>query len=319
MSVICSMSKESALTDVVLVRAIHCFKQVDSEKKDAIREVLTLFLKNEIDYVTAKAKSEDIIGDAYPVNYMQSILSVSDNPLPAPTEQVRSIGNHTKTRSWTADEDFRLIAGIHKFGMDNWQQVANFVGSGRLKNQCHQRWARGLDPKIDKTAWTKDEDEKLLMLTKVYGEKAWTRIATCFPNRCDVQCRYRFNMLKKESDFEMKLRSAKETIQSNPAMAASVLGVPLKQPKTVRNAVLKQLPPNLLAQQRPASDVSEEPSTEDPTPIAQAPLSPVPFVEPIQGYFGDEHCALENIDDLDDSDRLSANDSSGDTSYDYSE
>jgi hypothetical protein len=131
-------------------------------------------------------------------------------------------------RSWTSAEDLRLLSGILRFGIEDWSQIAAFVGSGRSKSQCHQRWTRGLDPRIIKATWTPQQDELLLMLVALYGQKGWTRISIGLGNRCDVQCRYRYNVLKKDSDFDAKMRAARQKVMANPA----IIGRPLRPFRT---------------------------------------------------------------------------------------
>jgi hypothetical protein len=87
--------------------------------------------------------------------------------------------------------------------------VAAFVGNSRTKSQCCQRWARGLDPNINKTKWTAEQDANLMMLVAVFGDKAWSRISAEIGNRCDIQCRYRYKQLLKDVRFpELQRRAA---------------------------------------------------------------------------------------------------------------
>jgi hypothetical protein len=130
-----------------------------------------------------------------PVVRLQEILSLPDDPLsyradPTPDESGLSL--RRRTRPWTSAEDQRLLGGVLRFGTDNWQQIAAYVGSGRNRAQCSQRWVRGLNPRISKRGWTREEDERLCELVARYGEKAWARIAAVLGNRSDVQCRYRY-------------------------------------------------------------------------------------------------------------------------------
>jgi hypothetical protein len=142
-------------------------------------------------------------------------------------------GEHARMRTWSNPEDVRLLAGILRFGTDDWSRVAAFVGSGRTKSQCHQRWTRGLDPRIAKENWTPQQDEVLLMLVALYGQKCWTRISKGLGNRCDVQCRYRYSVLQKESGFAAKMQTAKQKVLANPAVIGRPL-IPLKTPKGKR-------------------------------------------------------------------------------------
>lgn len=115
---------------------------------------------------------------------------------------IASNSQRKKTRSWTEYEDQRLLAGIHKFGTDNWVSVAAFVGNGRTRAQCSQRWTRGLDPRISKDKWSPEDEESLMRLVIQYGTKSWTRIAQEIGNRSDVQCRYHYKQMKQEMDLD---------------------------------------------------------------------------------------------------------------------
>ena len=108
-------------------------------------------------------------------------------------------GFRRKAQNWTPEEDERLITGIQLHGYDNWPMVANYVGGGRTRSQCSQRWHRVLDPKIAKCNWSREEEEKLIEAIKSYGTKSWTRISSEMGNRSDVQCRFRYKFLQKKA------------------------------------------------------------------------------------------------------------------------
>jgi hypothetical protein len=101
---------------------------------------------------------------------------------------------------WTAEEDQRLLTGIEAHGLNNWSLVASVVGGSRTKAQCAQRWSRGLDPKIAKSNWCCEEEQKLLDLVQVHGLKSWTKICQEMGNRSDVQCRFRYHFLCKKAE-----------------------------------------------------------------------------------------------------------------------
>jgi hypothetical protein len=97
-------------------------------------------------------------------------------------------------------EDIRLFAGFHKFGLSssyNWSTVARFVGNGRTRSQCSQRWIRVLNPRISKDLWTATKDERLVELVAQLGEKAWMKVANQMGNRSDVQCRYHYLQIQR--------------------------------------------------------------------------------------------------------------------------
>jgi hypothetical protein len=129
-----------------------------------------------------------------PLDRITSILTVPDEPLPpipkGAAEEHRE--GRRKPRPWTLTEDNRLLAGIHRFGLKDWGSIANFVGGGRHRAQCAQRWTRGLDPRIVKTPWTPEEESKLLRLMRDPVNAGWTRVSALMGNRSDTQCRYHF-------------------------------------------------------------------------------------------------------------------------------
>jgi hypothetical protein len=50
-----------------------------------------------------------------------------------------------------------------------------------------------------------------------FGQKAWTRIAMEFGNRCDVQCRYRFNQLQQvPPERELTVPDAEDPSEARP-------------------------------------------------------------------------------------------------------
>ena len=110
-----------------------------------------------------------------------------------------------KTRTWSSFEDQRLIAAVSRFGLDNWSHVASFVGNGRTRAQCAQRWNRGLDPRISRDHWSPEEEQKLLILIENKNGKGWTHIANEMGNRSDVQCRYHYLQMKKEGKIPQSL------------------------------------------------------------------------------------------------------------------
>lgn len=125
---------------------------------------------------------------------MREIKECDDKPI----DGSKNIPDDTKkTRPWTTPEDIRLLAGIYRYGLDNWSTVAFFVGNGRTRGQCAQRWSRGLNPRLSKDTWSSEEERLLVMLVRRFGDKAWTRIATIMGRRSDVQCRYHYQQMAK--------------------------------------------------------------------------------------------------------------------------
>jgi hypothetical protein len=172
---------------------------IDPATISEMDDVISDYVSGAVQHAAARQRATDLIGTAQPIDKLMLILTVNDDPPDAPIP-VRPRGpghsRRKKTELWTEYEDIRLLAGIHRHGLEAWGSIARFVGTNRTKAQCCQRWSRGLDPRISKSPWSPADDEKLQALVAAYGQKSWTRIATEFGNRCDVQCRYRFNQLR---------------------------------------------------------------------------------------------------------------------------
>ena len=141
----------------------------------------------------------NLVGNANAILGIVNILKVNEQPIPLRKRDMKKIfpNGRKMGRNWSSNEDARLLAGIYRYGVDDWKKVAQFVGNGRTKPHCSQRWNRVLNPMLKKDAFTEEEDAKLMNLVKEYGEKSWKKIAEHFMNRSDAQCRYRYVQLQK--------------------------------------------------------------------------------------------------------------------------
>ena len=108
-----------------------------------------------------------------------------------------------KGGAWKNSEDEILKAAVMKYGKTEWARVASLLPRKSAKH-CKARWEEWLDPRIKKTEWTREEDEKLMELVEEFGDHSWTKIASILGNRSDAQCRYRYNHLAKETQAEFR-------------------------------------------------------------------------------------------------------------------
>ena len=138
----------------------------------------------------------------------------------------RGSGKRKKAVTWSINDDKRLIMAVNMFGKENWPAVSRFVGGGRTRGQCAQRWTRVIDPKISKQRWTENDDKRLCGLVEKFGEKSWMRVAQALGNRSDVQCRYRYQQItgcKKKTESEevkvLKVKDAFDFLDSDPRIA----------------------------------------------------------------------------------------------------
>jgi hypothetical protein len=170
-----------------------------------MRSWAALFLDGVLPYDEFRRVVQDECGSAAMPERLREILSVAPEPLPEPRQIGRpradARASRCRTRSWVCEEDNRLLAGVRRFGLGPdppWSAIAAFVGNGRTRSQCSQRWIRVLDPRISRAPWTLAEDRALLRLIDAHGQKSWMKIATEIGNRSDVQCRYRYAQLQRE-------------------------------------------------------------------------------------------------------------------------
>ena len=169
--------------------------------RQQLADILLAYIRTD-NYWGAADPLRKLINTLLPLDFIKSILSLSDTPIPTTMGQPVLGTRGQLRRPWSEYEDMRLIAGIHRYGLMDFHVVAKFVGNGRTQWQCRQRWTRGIDPSISKEKWSESEDAKLIEAVKQFGSKQWKKVASQMPNRSDVQCRYRFLMLSRKSGFD---------------------------------------------------------------------------------------------------------------------
>ncbi|OHT17517.1 Myb-like DNA-binding domain containing protein [Tritrichomonas foetus] len=199
----------------------------DLQKQEECLVVIKSFIKGEIELDVASQKVRELIGSTSPIDKIQNILTVSPNPLPSHdnnnSDNDPLVANKKrKLNPWSEAEDLRLYAGIYKYGLEDWNTVARFVGNSRTRAQCSQRWSRGLDPHIKKCSWTTEEEKRLVELVNIHGMKAWTLISQKLGNRSDVQCRYHYNQIIKhnKANFDLTINSEGSTHVPEPTLKA---------------------------------------------------------------------------------------------------
>jgi hypothetical protein len=92
-------------------------------------------------------------------------------------------------RHWTRKEDEAISELINKHGMKKWSLIAkklrdDFGVSGRSGKQCRERWRNYLDPMLSKSQITPEEEQKIFLGQRKYGNK-WSEISKLLPGRRD--------------------------------------------------------------------------------------------------------------------------------------
>jgi hypothetical protein len=100
-----------------------------------------------------------------------------------------------KISLWIPTEDQRLRALVEQYGAKNWQEIASRM-PGRNARQCRERWRNYVNPELNPSPWTPQEDNLLLRKFSECG-KSWYKIASFFQNRSVNSCKNRLNFLLK--------------------------------------------------------------------------------------------------------------------------
>ena len=283
---------DSVLIEVGLNYASEVCEIITPDCKKQLINTFQKFIDNRISFEKARDTVVSLVGNPVPIDKVREIISVSETPLPPVNDDDDAdsggIGpKRKKTRTWTAEEDNRLLMGVYKFGLENWNSIALFVGHSRNRSQCSQRWIRVLDPHISKAPWSDEENKKLLALVKKYGTKMWVKVSSEMNRRSDVQCRYHYK----------QLTGANTNSQESPVQTPPSNFPPTKLKTGSKSTPKKTTPPMTLTPQTGIMATPTEPPSikfadltfqklnhnHPPTPIQTPPhQSPVKiYVQPL--------------------------------------
>ena len=257
--------------DLILSYVLEASGVKDSELSKKVGDLLSSYICNELPYQQCAEQVFKIVGDTKPADKMHFIVTQSKFPplseFDENTESILDINaKRKKNHPWTQQEDTRLLCAILKNGLSKWGEIASFVGNGRTRSQCSQRWNRCLDPTIVKDKWTQGDDQKLFDLVDRFGPHAWAKIAQIMETRTDVQCRYRYQLINKKMKAQAKRNSFQKQIhQSFPTQLHNQHQQQAPHPVPQRS---------LSTPQEFIKQMDQVPSVEQVTP-----LQPTPAVE----------------------------------------
>ena len=96
---------------------------------------------------------------------------------------------------WTLEEDERLLSLYQQYGK-NWKLISMHM-LWRTSKQIRDRFINSLDPNLNKSQFTPEEDQKIIETYKRIGSK-WTKIAQLLEGRNGDMVKNRFySFLKK--------------------------------------------------------------------------------------------------------------------------
>ncbi|KAM3137666.1 hypothetical protein pb186bvf_010280 [Paramecium bursaria] len=101
-------------------------------------------------------------------------------------------------KSWTLKEDSTLIEILKNSPNQSWNLIAEELDQ-RLGHEshkrgsaaCRERYNNILNPELNKSKWTLEEEDRLFALHKEYGN-SWCKIASFLPGRSDLICKNYF-------------------------------------------------------------------------------------------------------------------------------
>ncbi|KAK4285996.1 hypothetical protein QN277_002616 [Acacia crassicarpa] len=100
--------------------------------------------------------------------------------------------NGLKKGPWTPEEDQKLIDYIHKHGHGKWRTLPKNAGLKRCGKSCRLRWTNYLRPDIKRGRFSFEEEETIIQLHSVLGNK-WSTIAASLPGRTDNEIKNYWN------------------------------------------------------------------------------------------------------------------------------
>ncbi len=140
-------------------------------------------------------------------------------PMNVDSEEKSSSEEEKEERAdWSSDQDNYLRGLVSAYGPHNWVSISeymnvHFADKRKSSKQCRERWCNKLDPAINHSAWTKQE-EATLVLSHMKYKNRWCDIVSTLKGRHN-------NMIKNR--FYSIFRKVKNKVKNNDYSYSSKL------------------------------------------------------------------------------------------------